>query len=110
MEHQIDNLFSKVNNLNNNFTEFETEFIDISESVLNKTIYQFNLEQLTKHKEKLENLNQKIQQFSEDSIEIEQSGRDIKNSYSKFEQAVFDQKMQDTKQIVKETNNLIDKI
>jgi hypothetical protein len=65
---------------------------------------------LTKHKEKLENLNQKIQQFSEDSKEIEQSGRDIKNSYSKFEQAVFDQKMQDTKQIVKETNNLIDKI
>lgn len=110
MEHLIDNLFSKVNNLNNNFTEFETEFIDISESVLNKTIYQFNLEQLTKHKEKLENLNQKIQQFSEDSKEIEQSGRDIKNSYSKFEQAVFDQKMQDTKQIVKETNNLIDKI
>mmetsp|Transcript_21886 Transcript_21886/g.33966 ORF Transcript_21886/g.33966 Transcript_21886/m.33966 type:complete len:258 (-) Transcript_21886:4579-5352(-) len=110
MDFRLSDARNKARALGADYNKFKGEFIAVNESVVNKDPLTFKLDRVQRYKEKQDTLITRLPPLEEMLLETSQNMKLLKKQYESFEKSLFDKKMVETKYVIKDTNQLIEKI
>lgn len=110
MEFKLEQMLTKTTSVNQEYQKFKGEFLAINEPVINKDMMNFKLDRIQRYKDKQEANLQKLPGHEDLINEIKSSLVTLKKQYKIFEQGLFEKKNAETKYVIKDTIQLIQKI
>lgn len=103
-------MLQRVRNSNNDYNRFKGEFFSVNEPIINKDILTLNLERVERYLEKQEIVLNKLPP-QEDLVKENASQIAIlKKKYQTFESQLFARQVEETRYVIKDTEDLIEKI
>ena len=100
----------RVGSTNTNYSKFKGDLIAVSEPIINKDLLVLKLDRAQRHKEKLDALLAGLAD-QEGGVRANTNNLQVlKRKYENFEKTLFQKKFSDTKYVIKDTAQLIEKI
>ena len=110
MDTRLDQMLQRVRNSNNEYNKFKGEFFSVNEPIINKDILTLNLDRVERYLEKQELVLSKLP--PQEDLVKENAGQIgvLKKKYQNFEGQLFSKQIEETRYVIKDTEDLIEKI
>jgi hypothetical protein len=110
MDHRLDQMLQKVRTSNTDYNRFKGEFFSVNEPIINKDILTLSLDRVERYLEKQEAVLSKLPPQEELVKENANQIAALKNKYQAFEAALFTKQAEETRYVIKDTEDLVEKI
>ena len=103
-------MLNRVRSSNNEYNKFKGDFFAVNEPIINKDTLTLNLDRAERYLEKQENILNKLPPQDELVKENANQIAILKKKYQTFEGQLFSKQVEETRYVIKDTEDLIDKI
>lgn len=93
-----------------NYTTYKGEFMAVSEPVVNKEMLAFKLDRVQRYQEKQDQILVRLPEHENGIKDVSNKLNQLQQKYENFERSLFEMKFSETKNLIKDTAKIIEKI
>ena len=110
MNVRLDQMLQRVRASNNEYNKFKGDFFAVNEPIINKDTLTLTLDRAERYLEQQENILNKLPPQDELVKENANQIAILKKKYQTFEGQLFSKQVEETRYVIKDTEDLIEKI
>jgi len=103
-------MLQRVRGSNGEYNKFKGEFLSVNEPIINKDALTLNLDRSERYLEKQEVVLSRLPAQDEQIKEYASQVAILKKKYQSFEGQLFNRQVEETRYVIKDSEDLIDKI